>query len=95
MKKMLLATLAAMTGFLSIRLSANAHPNKSTKPEGTLPKPNIVYIIADDLGWKDVAASGTLATPIRSIGRGSAVSTTSTGRSSAKSIISRTRPKVS
>jgi hypothetical protein len=59
--KELLATLAictAMIGFLSIGLSANAQPNKSTKPESTSPKPNFVYIVADDLGWKDVGFHG-------------------------------------
>ena len=59
--KILLRTLAICaitTNLLSTRFSATAQPNESTKREHTSRQPNIVHIVADDLGWKDVGFNG-------------------------------------
>jgi len=53
-----LAICAIATSLLSARLSATAQPNESTTPERTSRRPNILHIVADDLGWKDVGFNG-------------------------------------
>lgn len=53
-----LVLCAIATSLISTPLSANAQPNESTKPDRTSRQPNIVHIVADDLGWKDVGFNG-------------------------------------
>jgi arylsulfatase A-like enzyme len=53
-----LAICAIATSLLSTRLSATAQLNESTTREHASRQPNIVYIVADDLGWKDVGFNG-------------------------------------
>jgi len=59
--RILLRALTIFTiaiSLLSTRLSATAQPNESATPEGTSRRPNIVHIVTDDLGWKDVGFNG-------------------------------------
>ena len=60
------ATLAA--GFVSDWTPANAateRPFRAQRPHGRLPQPNLLVILADDLGWADLSAYGapTIRTP--------------------------------
>ena len=50
-----IVTIAAAVSFGSSAAAANPHPN-------------IVYIISDDQGWKDVGYHGTRAAVLRRVG---------------------------
>jgi len=51
--KMPLTMLAFSTATILLIPFANAQTSKPATAEATARKPNILYVVADDLGWKD------------------------------------------